>query len=170
MEKAIATAAPALTQRNRLAIETIRVPCGPLSLGERASVSLGELGDGWGARIRTWDGGSKVRCLTTWPRPSGGQCVQYRLLSKPLTWRAAHFEVARPAVVAEGAHTQPGRASGKGFNCGQRHLVARSVQARGQDPEELEENSGTRRNTRHLDAQGGTELHVRHVGDVRCDA
>src|SRR5207245_6117512 len=26
----------------------------------------------WGARIRTWDRGSKVPCLTTWPRPSGG--------------------------------------------------------------------------------------------------
>ena len=26
--------------------------------------------DGWGARIRTWDHGTKTRCLTTWPRPS----------------------------------------------------------------------------------------------------
>ena len=25
---------------------------------------------GWGARIRTWDHGTKARCLTTWPRPS----------------------------------------------------------------------------------------------------
>ena len=25
---------------------------------------------GWGARIRTWDHGTKTRCLTTWPRPS----------------------------------------------------------------------------------------------------
>ena len=24
---------------------------------------------GWGARIRTWDHGTKTRCLTTWPRP-----------------------------------------------------------------------------------------------------
>ena len=35
--------------------------------------------DGWGARIRTWDHGTKTRCLTTWPRPSesvsiGGRC------------------------------------------------------------------------------------------------
>jgi len=26
--------------------------------------------DGWGARIRTWDHGTKTRCLTTWPRPT----------------------------------------------------------------------------------------------------
>ena len=25
---------------------------------------------GWGARIRTWDHGTKTRCLTAWPRPS----------------------------------------------------------------------------------------------------
>ena len=25
---------------------------------------------GWGARIRTWDHGTKTRCLTTWPRPN----------------------------------------------------------------------------------------------------
>src|SRR5438132_1421367 len=25
--------------------------------------------DDWGARIRTWDHGTKTRCLTTWPRP-----------------------------------------------------------------------------------------------------
>ena len=25
---------------------------------------------GWGARIRTWDHGTKTRCLTTWPRPT----------------------------------------------------------------------------------------------------
>ena len=25
--------------------------------------------DGWGARIRTWDHGTKTRCLTAWPRP-----------------------------------------------------------------------------------------------------
>ena len=25
--------------------------------------------DGWGARIRTWDRGTKTRCLTAWLRP-----------------------------------------------------------------------------------------------------
>ena len=25
---------------------------------------------GWGARIRTWDHGTKARCLTAWPRPN----------------------------------------------------------------------------------------------------
>ena len=30
-----------------------------------------ELGNvGWGARIRTWDGGTKNRSLTTWRRPN----------------------------------------------------------------------------------------------------
>ena len=30
----------------------------------------------WGARIRTWDRGTKTRCLTTWLRPSvGSSCV-----------------------------------------------------------------------------------------------
>ena len=33
-----------------------------------------ELGNvGWGARIRTWDGGTKNRCLTTWRRPNTGK-------------------------------------------------------------------------------------------------
>src|SRR5204862_91174 len=26
--------------------------------------------NGWGARIRTWDRGTKTRCLTTWLRPT----------------------------------------------------------------------------------------------------
>ena len=30
---------------------------------------------GWGARIRTWDHGTKIRCLTTWPRPIGSATV-----------------------------------------------------------------------------------------------
>src|SRR5581483_7376546 len=29
---------------------------------------MSAIGD-WGARIRTWDHGTKTRCLTTWPRP-----------------------------------------------------------------------------------------------------
>ena len=28
---------------------------------------------GWGARIRTWDHGTKTRCLTTWLRPNDGR-------------------------------------------------------------------------------------------------
>ena len=31
---------------------------------------------GWGARIRTWDRGSKVLCLTTWPRPIVGRAMR----------------------------------------------------------------------------------------------
>ena len=30
--------------------------------------------DGWGARIRTWDRGTKTRCLTTWLRPTKTSC------------------------------------------------------------------------------------------------
>ena len=29
--------------------------------------------DGWGARIRTWDRGTKTRCLTTWLRPTAAE-------------------------------------------------------------------------------------------------
>ncbi len=29
--------------------------------------------DGWGARIRTWDRGTKTRCLTAWLRPTGAR-------------------------------------------------------------------------------------------------
>ena len=36
-----------------------------------ALVSAANHENGWGARIRTWDRGSKVLCLTTWPRPKG---------------------------------------------------------------------------------------------------
>ena len=35
--------------------------------------------DGWGARIRTWDRGTKTRCLTTWLRPTDcGLCLSSR--------------------------------------------------------------------------------------------
>src|SRR5918912_875886 len=30
----------------------------------------GEVAQSWGARIRTWDRGTKTRCLTTWLRPT----------------------------------------------------------------------------------------------------
>ena len=33
---------------------------------------INSLGAGWGARIRTWDRGTKTRCLTTWLRPNEG--------------------------------------------------------------------------------------------------
>ena len=33
---------------------------------------------GWGARIRTWDHGTKTRCLTAWPRPSESGGRVYR--------------------------------------------------------------------------------------------
>ena len=49
--------------------------CPPAS-GHHNGCKLGAAGFGhgrhvgWGARIRTWDHGTKARCLTTWPRPS----------------------------------------------------------------------------------------------------
>ena len=33
--------------------------------------------NGWGARIRTWDRGTKTRCLTTWLRPSATKSAGY---------------------------------------------------------------------------------------------
>ncbi len=32
----------------------------------------------WGARIRTWDHGTKTRCLTTWLRPNAASPEEYR--------------------------------------------------------------------------------------------
>ena len=48
---------------------------------------------GWGARIRTWDHGTKTRCLTTWPRPSEmpGRSVCHS--------QAAGIPIMRPATV-----------------------------------------------------------------------
>ena len=40
----------------------------------RVRPALGEPDEeSWGARIRTWDHGTKARCLTAWPRPTGRQ-------------------------------------------------------------------------------------------------
>ena len=52
--------------------ERMRVPRPP-AMTTAASLGAG-FGHGrhvgWGARIRTWDHGTKTRCLTAWPRPS----------------------------------------------------------------------------------------------------
>src|SRR5262249_39231825 len=43
----------------------------PAGHHDRREVGAGGHGlDGWGARIRTWDPGTKPRCLTTWLRPT----------------------------------------------------------------------------------------------------
>ena len=44
--------------------------------------------DGWGARIRTWDRGTKTRCLTTWLRPTTGDCASASLLEVRLGRRS----------------------------------------------------------------------------------
>src|SRR6266576_6124832 len=37
----------------------------------------------WGARIRTWDRGTKTRCLTTWLRPTAGGSLGAPSLGTP---------------------------------------------------------------------------------------
>ena len=55
--------------------ERMRVPRPPAMTTAASGVSV--IGrDGWGARIRTWDRGTKTRCLTAWLRPTAGE---YRL-------------------------------------------------------------------------------------------
>ena len=66
--------------------ERMRVPRPPAMT---TAASLGrDLGHGrhvgWGARIRTWDHGTKTRCLTAWPRPSeSGRRVYPDARSRP---------------------------------------------------------------------------------------
>ena len=48
----------------------MRVPI-PAAITTAASSSAMSVRGGWGARIRTWDHGTKTRCLTTWLRPRG---------------------------------------------------------------------------------------------------
>ena len=51
--------------------DRMRVPSPPaITTAARLFVGVTSV-DGWGARIRTWDRGTKTRCLTTWLRPTG---------------------------------------------------------------------------------------------------
>ena len=43
-----------------------------IAAGDRPSPQVPAAGLGWGARIRTWDHGTKTRCLTAWLRPRRG--------------------------------------------------------------------------------------------------
>ena len=54
--------------------ERIRVPSPPAITTAASLVGI-TVNGGWGARIRTWDHGTKTRCLTTWPRPRAGTAV-----------------------------------------------------------------------------------------------
>ena len=47
----------------------MRVPRPPAITTAARSFGHVRMRDGWGARIRTWDHGTKTRCLTAWPRP-----------------------------------------------------------------------------------------------------
>ena len=68
---------------------------------------------GWGARIRTWDRGTKTRCLTTWLRPirlgrrqsSGGRCRASRTSTT-----TASAATAMSGERADDEHERPGRA------------------------------------------------------------
>jgi hypothetical protein len=46
----------------------------------------------WGARIRTWDRGTKTRCLTTWLRPTI-EGRQFRVLSRPAEELSPHLQI-----------------------------------------------------------------------------
>ena len=48
----------------------MRVPRPPAITTTATIASSAHQLDGWGARIRTWDRGTKTRCLTTWLRPT----------------------------------------------------------------------------------------------------
>ena len=49
------------------------------------------LDGGWGARIRTWDHGTKARCLTTWPRPN--PLVQETAVVTPPTTKSVRYSI-----------------------------------------------------------------------------
>ena len=49
-------------------------PCGHHGGCDRR-LGHGGVDDGWGARIRTWDRGTKTRCLTAWLRPTAGASI-----------------------------------------------------------------------------------------------
>ena len=59
----------------------------------------------WGARIRTWDRGTKTRCLTTWLRPIGRRRGIGRLVARPVE------EQRRAATTGERGHGDRARAS-----------------------------------------------------------
>src|SRR5690242_2211382 len=64
--------APLATESASACPSRLPVP-GQQVLSCRSCASQGDfaaIAEGWGARIRTWDRGSKVRCLTAWPHPS----------------------------------------------------------------------------------------------------
>ena len=88
--------------------ERIRVPSPPAITTAASLVGITNL-DGWGARIRTWDHGTKTRCLTTWPRPSAreGQSTRCYLRSSSSATRAS----AAHATTAAAASTTSAPAS-----------------------------------------------------------
>ncbi len=62
---------------------------------------------GWGARIRTWDHGTKTRCLTTWPRPSESGRRVYPAAGPPVPERTRRAAEPRPVGVAGPARARP---------------------------------------------------------------
>jgi hypothetical protein len=54
-------------------------------------LAIGCQGIGWGARIRTWDRGTKTRCLTTWLRPNARGLPVYGAASRVLARAPSAF-------------------------------------------------------------------------------
>src|SRR6266446_2069836 len=55
--------------------------------------------NGWGARIRTWDRGTKTRCLTTWLRPTA---LEYRNRNEETDGAIQTLAPAKPAQAPGG--------------------------------------------------------------------
>ena len=83
--------------------ERMRVPS-PAAMTTAASRRIDHGSDGWGARIRTWDRGTKTRCLTTWLRPIGGRSFRPAVV-RTGTGSAIHGEDRRRGP----ARSQPRR-------------------------------------------------------------
>src|SRR5262249_38678978 len=69
----------------------------------RRRIESGWIVLGWGARIRTWDGGTKTRCLTAWLRPNA-RAERNRLAGNaaPSSGGRHHSQrAARPQLLSE---------------------------------------------------------------------
>ena len=65
---------------------------------------------GWGARIRTWDHGTKTRCLTAWPRPSeSGRRVYPDVRSSRVCQRRSSSSTARATAASTTTATRARR-------------------------------------------------------------
>src|SRR6476646_9091637 len=75
----------------------------------------------WGARIRTWDRGTKTRCLTTWPRPMAVPSLGASRSRPPSQHR---YRLQLQAAAARGGRSHPSRRT-EGTS-GDRHIPSAS--------------------------------------------